>query len=187
MSRARRRAVDVDQQPADGRRASPPRSPRCPCRLRSRTKSAACAPACRAAPRRRIRARSWPAPRPAGARPCSRRCVMPRIWPATFSASSGVLASLMPPALPRLPVGTCAFTTHGPICAAAIAASFALMHSMPRGTAMPAGARISAFAACSSKFITCRISSSRRRTAASSLGLSSGMVVTRWVMLRKFL
>src|SRR5690348_3343888 len=79
--------------------------------------------------------------------------LMPRICPANFSASAGVLASLMPPALPRFPVGTCAFTTHGPICAAALAASFALMHRMPRGTGMAAGASTSALAAFSSKFM----------------------------------
>ena len=136
---------------------------------------------------------------------------MPRICPATFSASAGVLASLMPPALPRLPAGTCAFTTQGPIFAAAIAASAALMHKMPRGTGMPAGARISDFAACSSKFMICFLLVAAMRTVegrlplpercaelrpyffqyapnnSSSLGLSSGMVVTRWVMLRKCL
>src|SRR5665213_382709 len=54
--------------------ASRRRSPRCPCRLRWRTGSAACAASCRAAPRHRIRERSWPAARPAGARRCSRLC-----------------------------------------------------------------------------------------------------------------
>ena len=59
----------------------------------------------------------------------------------------------MPPALPRLPAGTCALMTQGPIFAAAIAASAAVMQSVPRGTGMPAGVRISDFAACSSKFM----------------------------------
>src|SRR5262245_35454730 len=81
---------------------------------------------------------------------------IPRICPAAFCASSGVPASLMPPALPRLPVGTCALITQGPIFAAAIAASDALMHRIARGTGIPAGVRISDFAACSSKFIARR-------------------------------
>ena len=38
---------------------------------------------------------------------------MPRISPARASASSAVSASLMPPAFPRPPVSTCAFTTTG--------------------------------------------------------------------------
>src|SRR5262245_11189680 len=78
---------------------------------------------------------------------------MPRIWLAACFASSGPAASLIPPALPRLPVGTCAFTTQGPIFAAAIAASAALMQSVPRGTGMPAGVKTSDFAAYSSKFM----------------------------------
>jgi hypothetical protein len=59
----------------------------------------------------------------------------------------------MPPALPRFPTGTCALTTQGPICAAAIAASFALRHRIARSTGMAAGASTSDLAACSSKFI----------------------------------
>src|SRR5262245_23600358 len=78
---------------------------------------------------------------------------MPIIWRAACLASSGPAASLMPPALPRLPAGTCAFTTQGPIFAAAIAASAVLMQRMPRGTGMPAGVKTSDFAAYSSKFI----------------------------------
>ncbi len=38
---------------------------------------------------------------------------MPRISPARASASSGELASLMPPAFPRPPMSTCALTTTG--------------------------------------------------------------------------
>jgi hypothetical protein len=38
-----------------------------------------------------------------------------RIAAATAPASSGLSAVLIPPALPRLPVGTWAFTTQGPI------------------------------------------------------------------------
>src|SRR5215467_8741428 len=81
---------------------------------------------------------------------------IPRICPAALCASSGVGASLMPPALPRSPVGTCALITQGPIFAAAIAASAAVIHRIPRGTGIPAGVRISDFAACSSKFIARR-------------------------------
>src|SRR5665647_1407207 len=79
--------------------------------------------------------------------------VMPRIWPAICSASAAVPASLMPPALPRLPVGTCALTTQGPICVAAFFACAAVVHRMPRGIGIPAGPSTSDFAACSSKFI----------------------------------
>src|SRR5689334_21160457 len=78
---------------------------------------------------------------------------MPMIFSAACPASSGDPASLIPPALPRFPVGTCALITQGPILAAAIAASAAEMHSRPRGTGILAGARISDFAACSSKFM----------------------------------
>src|SRR6185437_6183687 len=78
---------------------------------------------------------------------------MPRICPAASLASSGPAASLIPPALPRLPAGTCALTTQGPIFAAAMAASAGLMQSLPRGTGMPAGVKTSDFEAYSSKFM----------------------------------
>jgi hypothetical protein len=78
---------------------------------------------------------------------------IPRPRLAACFASSGPAASLIPPALPRLPAGTCALTTQGPIFAAAMAASAALIQSAPRGTGMPAGVKTSDFAACSSKFI----------------------------------
>src|SRR6187402_2466821 len=78
---------------------------------------------------------------------------MPRICAAASSASSGPAASLIPPALPRLPAGTCAFTTQDPMFAATIAASAALMQSLPHGTGMPAGVKTCDFAACSSKFM----------------------------------
>ena len=42
------------------------------------------------------------------------RMSMPRIAAACASASSGVFASLMPPAFPRPPTSTCALTTTGP-------------------------------------------------------------------------
>src|SRR5919204_650004 len=47
------------------------------------------------------------------------RMSRPRISSALRSASSGPSASLMPPALPRPPVSTCALTTTGPRSASA--------------------------------------------------------------------
>src|SRR5215475_2035422 len=79
---------------------------------------------------------------------------MPRICSAVLRASSDVRASLMPPAFPRLPAGTCALTTQGPIFVAAVAASAAVLQSIPRSVGMPAAFRTSDLAACSSKFIT---------------------------------
>ena len=76
--------------------------------------------------------------------------VMPRMLPAAALARRASAASLMPPALPRLPVGTCALTTHGPIARAAASASSGVRASAPSGVAMPA-ARNSGLAACSSK------------------------------------
>ena len=78
--------------------------------------------------------------------------VMPRMLAAAALASSALAASLMPPALPRLPVGTCALTTHGPIRRAASPASSGVRASTPFGVAIPA-ARNSGLAACSSKFM----------------------------------
>src|SRR5579883_686056 len=78
---------------------------------------------------------------------------MPRMAVAVAAASSALSALRMPPALPRLPVGTWAFTTHGPISAKAAAASCGERQSLARGMGTPAGASTMAFAACSSKFI----------------------------------
>src|SRR5262245_35437581 len=62
----------------------------------------------------------------------------PRISPARASASSGVAASLMPPALPRPPVSTCALTTTGPPSSSAAArASAAVVASLPSDTGIP--------------------------------------------------
>ena len=77
---------------------------------------------------------------------------MARIARAALAASSAVSAVLIPPALPRLPAGTCAFTTQAPSSAAAEDASSAEVTSLLFGTAMPA-ASSNGFAACSSKFI----------------------------------
>ena len=62
---------------------------------------------------------------------------MPMIWPAAARASSAVLASLMPPALPRPPTGTCALTATGPSFSNAATASSGLRATMPGGIAMP--------------------------------------------------
>src|SRR5262245_38748663 len=78
---------------------------------------------------------------------------MPRTSAAARSASSGVAASLIPPALPRLPAATCALTTEGPSAAAAALASAGLAQSTLRGTAMPAGVSTLALPTCSSKSI----------------------------------
>ena len=60
------------------------------------------------------------------------RMSRPRISPARSAASSGVAASLMPPALPRPPVSTCALTTTGPpISAAAACASLGRERDAP--------------------------------------------------------
>ena len=77
---------------------------------------------------------------------------MPRISPAAAAASSGVVARLMPPALPRLPVGTCALTTQAPMRRAIASAASALAATAPGGVAIPAAAS-RGLAACSSKFI----------------------------------
>ena len=80
---------------------------------------------------------AWPAQAHGGARQGSERgddcgatvkppMSMPRMALAWARASSGEEASLIPPAFPRLPVGTCALTTQGPMAWAAVAASSAV-------------------------------------------------------------
>ena len=56
---------------------------------------------------------------------------MPRIAEACSSASSGVFASLTPPALPRPPALTCALTTTTPSSSAAARASSGVVATMP--------------------------------------------------------
>src|SRR5579859_2036456 len=68
---------------------------------------------------------------------------IPMIWRAASAASSGVFASLMPPALPRPPTGTWAFTATGPISRQAAAASSGVRATFPGGMAMPKEARTS--------------------------------------------
>src|SRR5271168_2378312 len=79
---------------------------------------------------------------------------MPRIAATAAAASTALSALRMPPDLPRLPVGTCALTTQGPIEPNADLASSCVPQSSPRGTGTPAGASTIALAAYSSKFIT---------------------------------
>src|SRR5579859_4558400 len=68
---------------------------------------------------------------------------MPMICAAAERASSGVLASLIPPALPRPPTGTCALTATGPSCEHAAAASSGVRATRPGGIAMPSDERTS--------------------------------------------
>src|SRR2546421_2742614 len=68
---------------------------------------------------------------------------MPMICSAARRASSAVFASLIPPAFPRPPTGTCALTATGPSFEKAAAASSALRATMPGGMAMPREARTS--------------------------------------------
>src|SRR5690606_28537884 len=69
---------------------------------------------------------------------------MPRIFPATSFASAGDFASLTPPALPRPPACTCAFTTTvEPNCCAARSTSSGVVATTPGGTGTPCAVRIS--------------------------------------------
>src|SRR5580700_6675632 len=96
---------------------------------------------------------------------------MPRMERAALSPSSGVFTSLMPPDLPRLPVGTCALTTLGPILATASDASSGVVHTSPFGVGTPAGASTLRLAANSSRFIVCFLSSVTRPMRAEQLFL----------------
>src|SRR3990170_7971279 len=78
---------------------------------------------------------------------------MPRIARAASRASSGVRASLIPPAFPRPPTWTCAFTATGAIPRAAASASSGVAATLPGGIGMPARSR-SAFAWYSCSFIS---------------------------------
>src|SRR5665213_1373033 len=68
---------------------------------------------------------------------------MPMICAAAWRASSGVFTSLIPPALPRPPTGTCALTATGPSSAHAFAASSGVRATRPGGIGMPSDARTS--------------------------------------------
>src|SRR4051794_33434548 len=87
----------------------------------------------------------------------------PRISLARSAASSGVAASLMPPALPRPPTSTWALTTTGPpISAAAARASSGVSATRPSETGMPKRAN--------SCFPWYSYRSTRRRLAARAHG-----------------
>src|SRR5262247_1912608 len=69
---------------------------------------------------------------------CGLLSFMPRICPATRSAPAASSAGLIPPALPRPPACTCAFTTTLPPSRAATArASAGDVATSPAGTATP--------------------------------------------------
>src|SRR5579864_5577772 len=68
---------------------------------------------------------------------------IPMIFRAASRASSGVLARMMPPALPRPPTGTWALTATGPSAEQAAAASSGVRATLPGGIAMPSEARSS--------------------------------------------
>src|ERR1700730_8065639 len=84
---------------------------------------------------------------------------MPMICAAAWRASSGDFASLIPPALPRPPTGTCAFTATGPSSMQACAASSGLRATLPGGMGMPSDDRTSF--ACYSRSFTNRPASLR--------------------------
>ena len=66
------------------------------------------------------------------------RMSIPRMSRARASASSGVAATLMPPALPRPPICTWAFTTTvPPMRSAAARASSGVEATAPSGVGMP--------------------------------------------------
>src|SRR5690554_1990368 len=68
---------------------------------------------------------------------------MPKMSAARASASLGVFASLMPPALPRPPTSTWLFTTTGPPSRTAISrASAGVDATSPLGMGMPALAKM---------------------------------------------
>src|ERR1700761_1027275 len=87
---------------------------------------------------------------------------MPRMERAAAAPSSGVFTSLIPPDLPRFPVGTCAFTTLGPILTTASVTSSAVVQTSPSGVGTPAGASTLRLAANSSRFIAGVLSSVTR-------------------------
>jgi hypothetical protein len=73
---------------------------------------------------------------------------IPRIFLAAVSASSAVLATLTPPALPRPPVFTCALTTttpplRGPISSAAARTASGVSATIPASTGTPCASNMS--------------------------------------------
>src|SRR3990170_2991703 len=74
---------------------------------------------------------------------CGVLSLMPRIWRAATSADAGSPASFTPPALPRPPACTCAFTTTVPPRRSAIARAWAgVSATSPPGTGTPNWRRI---------------------------------------------
>src|SRR4051794_33546061 len=70
------------------------------------------------------------------------RMSIPRMFSACCSASTRSEATLMPPALPRPPICTCALTTQGyPISSAAATASSTVVAGAPLGTGTPCRAK----------------------------------------------
>src|SRR3954452_20574635 len=66
------------------------------------------------------------------------RMSIPRMFCACSSASTRLLATLIPPAFPRPPICTCALTTQGyPISSAAATASSTVVAGEPLGTGTP--------------------------------------------------
>src|SRR2546427_2952864 len=98
---------------------------------------------------------------------------MPMICSAAARASSGVCASLMPPALPRPPTGTWALTATGPSSPHARAASSAVRATLPGGIGIPSEARTS-FAWYSRSFTGEKGSESARPGAGTGQAAESG-------------
>src|SRR3989304_2532223 len=74
---------------------------------------------------------------------CGVLSIMPRIWRTAASADAGSSASFTPPALPRPPACTCAFTTTLPPRRSAIARAWAgVSATSPPGTGTPNWRRI---------------------------------------------
>src|SRR3990172_12375967 len=74
---------------------------------------------------------------------CGVLSIMPRIWRAAASADAGSSASFTPPALPRPPACTCAFTTTFPPRRSAIARAWVgVSATSPPGTGTPNWRRI---------------------------------------------
>src|SRR6202521_3653827 len=108
---------------------------------------------------------------------------IPMICAAAWRASSGDFTSLMPPALPRPPTGTCALTATGPSSAQAFAASSGVRATLPGGIGMPSDARTS-LAWYSRSFTTCPdwlwnelLSRRGRRERANEVGVAAGIAV----------
>src|SRR5579875_3263149 len=108
---------------------------------------------------------------------------MPRIWAAFASASSGPVASLTPPALPRPPVLTWALMTTTGEPSAAYRSAMALAcagvdATAPSGMGTPYSAK-SSFASCSNRSTPLVLASSSRLVLLPALGRPSGLPAVR--------